>query len=206
MKTGFYALLFLFTLGCGKAPKTLLLEGVVTDNSFNVPLSGATVTLYGVSATTNQFSQIGTTTTDAQGYYRFEFERTRTEKYTVKITKPLYFDIENDINNSALNLKGATVRNYATTAKSWAEIRILNHNPSNTDHLQYLRQAGKLNCDECCTNEIKHFYGAADTSLYCINDGNSPYRIEYGVYGTNNSGILEVITAPFDTTTIYLGY
>ena len=92
MKTGFYTLLFLFALGCGKAPKTLLLEGVVTDNSFNVPLSGATVTLYGVSATTNQFSQIGTTTTDAQGYYRFEFERTRTEKYTVKITKPLYFD------------------------------------------------------------------------------------------------------------------
>jgi len=43
MKTGFYALLFLFTLGCGKAPKTLLLEGVVTDNSFNVPLSGIVV-------------------------------------------------------------------------------------------------------------------------------------------------------------------
>lgn len=206
MKLGLFSVLILLVFGCNKGPKSLVLEGVITDGSFGAPLSGATVTLYGISASTNQFSAIGTTTTDAQGAYRFEFDRTRTEKYTIKVSKNLYFDLENDLNNSELNLKGPTIRNYTTTAKSWVEIRMLNHNPSMNDHLQYIRQSGKMNCQECCTNDVQHFYGAVDTSIYCINDGNSPYRIEYAVYGTSNSGILEVVTAPFDTTTIYLGY
>lgn len=206
MKPIFFALTLLFALGCGKNPKQLILEGVITDGSFGTPLAGATVTLYGVSSSTNQFSAIGTTVTDAQGAYRFEFERTRTEKYTLKVNKALYFDLEEDINNSSFNLKGSTIRNYTTTAKAWVEIKMLNHNPSINDHMQYIRQAGKINCDACCSNDTQHFYGAVDTSVYCINDGNSPYRIEYAVYGTNNTGILEANTTPFDTTTIYLGY
>ena len=199
-------LLLVALLGCKKTAGIFQLEGQLYDDSFNQPLSGASVELYSVYSGTNQLSLVGTYTTSIDGKYHFSFPRTRTEKYILKVTKALYFDQSLEILYSNLHLKVMNTVNVHCSAKSWIKLRIVNTNPSASDHMQFIRQLGKSNCDECCAGAVQHFYGAADTSIFCINDGNFPYSIEYAVYNTSNSGVLSEVTVPFDTTTLYLTY
>ncbi|MEY3049946.1 MAG: hypothetical protein RL365_1984 [Bacteroidota bacterium] len=199
-----FVLLLLF--GCNKGAGTFTLEGVITDASFNQPLAGAEVSLYGISAGNNQYAMIASAVTGADGKYSFTFDRTRTEKYTLYVKKNLYFEQEEEVYYSQLKLKETNIRNVTTTAKSWVEIKIFNNNAANNDHLQFLRQQGKTGCSECCFSGTNHLYGFQDTSIFCINDGNSLYSIEYAVFGTSNTGILGVTTTPFDTTVLNLTY
>jgi len=198
--------LVLLFFGCNKGAGTFTMEGIVTDDSFNQPLSEATVELYGVATGSNQYSLVASAVTDANGKYALSFNRTRTEKYTMIVTKNQYFEQVIDVYYSQLKLKETNIKNVNTTAKSWVEIRILNNNPTNFDHLQFIRQQGKNGCAECCLGGYTDLYGAQDTSIFCANDGNKLYSLEYGVFGTANSGILSVTTIPFDTTVLYLTY
>ena len=198
--------LVLLFFGCNKGAGTFTMEGIVTDDSFNQPLSEATVELYGVATGSNQYSLVASAVTDANGKYALSFNRTRTEKYTMIVTKNQYFEQVIDVYYSQLKLKETNIKNVNTTAKSWVEIRILNNNPTNFDHLQFIRRQGKNGCAECCLGGYTDLYGAQDTSIFCANDGNKLYSLEYGVFGTANSGILSVTTIPFDTTVLYLTY
>jgi len=203
---------FLFSIsivllfGCNKGAGTFILEGMITDVSFNQPLAGAAVELYGISGGNNQYTLVASTVTGEDGKYAFTFDRTRTEKYTLYVKKPLYFEQELEVYYSQLKLKETNIRNVSTTAKSWVEIKIFNNNAANNDHLQFIRQQGKSGCSECCFSGITHLYGFQNTSIFCINDGNSLYSIEYGVFGTSNTGIIGVTTTPFDTTVLNLTY
>jgi 5-hydroxyisourate hydrolase-like protein (transthyretin family) len=203
---------FLFSIsivllfGCNKGAGTFILEGMITDVSFNQPLAGAAVELYGISGGNNQYALVASTVTGEDGRYSFTFDRTRTEKYTLHVKKPLYFEQELEVYYSQLKLKETNIRNVSTTAKSWVEIKIFNNNAANNDHLQFIRQQGKSGCSECCFSGITHLYGFQNTSIFCINDGNSLYSIEYAVFGTSNTGILGVTTTPFDTTVLNLTY
>jgi 5-hydroxyisourate hydrolase-like protein (transthyretin family) len=192
--------------GCNKGAGTFILEGMITDVSFNQPLAGAAVELYGISGGNNQYALVASTVTGEDGRYSFTFDRTRTEKYTLYVKKPLYFEQELEVYYSQLKLKETNIRNVSTTAKSWVEIKIFNNNAANNDHLQFIRQQGKSGCSECCFSGITHLYGFQNTSIFCINDGNSLYTIEYGVFGTSNTGIIGVTTTPFDTTVLNLTY
>ena len=72
----FIPLLFLVALlGCKKTAGTFQLDGQLYDDSFNQPLSGATVELYSVYSGTNQLSLVGTYTTGIDGKYHFSFPR-----------------------------------------------------------------------------------------------------------------------------------
>jgi hypothetical protein len=201
-----FSLVLLLLFGCNKGAGTFTLEGVITDASFNQPLAGAEVSLYGIAAGNNQYAMIASAVTGADGKYSFTFDRTRTEKYTLYVKKNLYFEQEEEVYYSQLKLKETNIRNVSTTAKSWVEIKIFNNNAANNDHLQFLRQQGKTGCSECCFSGTNHLYGFQDTSIFCINDGNSLYSIEYAVFGTSNTGILGVTTTPFDTTVLNLTY
>ena len=201
-----FSLVLLLLFGCNKGAGTFTLEGGITDASFNQPLAGAEVSLYGIAAGNNQYAMIASAVTGADGKYSFTFDRTRTEKYTLYVKKNLYFEQEEEVYYSQLKLKETNIRNVSTTAKSWVEIKIFNNNAANNDHLQFLRQQGKTGCSECCFSGTNHLYGFQDTSIFCINDGNSLYSIEYAVFGTSNTGILGVTTTPFDTTVLNLTY
>lgn len=207
MKRFFIILVLLpFLFACKKGAGEFTLEGVITDESFSNPLIGATVTLYSYGSSTNQENVIAQCTTTSDGKYSFVFPREPIEKYVLKIEKAQYFTIEEDVFYSSLHLKEINTRNLSTTAKSWVEIRIINNAPSINDHLQFIRQQGKSGCSECCLGDLQHFYGPQNTSIYCINDGNKLYSVEYAVSGTSNTGILGVVTIPFDTTELLISY
>lgn len=198
--------LCLVVLSCKKKDAAFEINGIVTDNTFSQPLQGATIKLYQIPVGSTDEKLIGTYTSDAQGNFSFSFPREKMEKYILRITKNLYFSKEETIYFSELRLDEPYQRNSSTTAMSWAKLTFHNLNPQGADHLQYIKQSGKVNCPECCPSDYQEYYGALDTSIYCINDGNTNYSYLYWVLGTSNQGNQTVYTTAFDTTEIILNY
>lgn len=191
---------------CKKGNAEFTIKGTITDATFQQGLSGASVSLYQVPSGTNTAELIGSATLTSDGSYTFTFERQKMDKYILTVAKSNYFSLSETINFSSLSIEDDNVRNYSTTAKSWVKLHFYNLNPSDLDQLDYIKQQGKQSCAECCPATYQYLYGAVDTSIYCINDGNTVYSYLYSVYGTTDQGIKSVTTAAFDTTELYLSY
>lgn len=191
---------------CKKGSANFTIKGVITDATFHQGLSGASISIYQYPTGSNTPSLIETTTLGSDGSYSFTFKRDKMEKYLIKVEKGLYFSLNEIVYFSSLSIEDDNVRNYSTTAKSWVRLRFLNESPSDSDELQYIKQQGKVSCSECCPASYQYLYGAVDTSIYCINDGNTIYSYLYSVVNTTNTAILSTTTIPFDTTEIYLAY
>jgi hypothetical protein len=190
---------------CKKKTITYKVEGTITDQTFSQPMSGATVQLYQVPAGSSSSSElVETVTTGSDGKYQFEFKRDRIEKYIVKISKPNYFAITTQFTQDDLDTKKTNVFTHTTTAKAWVKLHFVNTD-ANQD-LKYIRQSGKEGCDECCAGTEQFLYGAVDESIYCINDGNTPYGYYYWVLNTTNNGPMSITTPAFDTVEILLNY
>ena len=203
MKYTVFALILLLGIGLGACKKkkiTYTVEGIVTDASYSQPLSGATVQLYGTPAGSSTPSQlIGTVTTGSDGKYSFTFDRDKIEQYAIIVSKNQYFEITNSFTAESLSSTETNTRNISTTAKSWVKLRFVNLMPDAADELKYIRQTGKSGCAECCYGGDQFLYGAVDTAIYCINDGNTTYSYYYWVLNTQNNGPKSIVTQPFDT-------
>ena len=183
-----------------------MLSGQLTDETFDIPLAGALVKLYQVPVGTTQLVLLESQTTSSDGKFSFSFPRDKMEKYILKASKNLYFDLNESIYFSTLELEEENIRNFSTTAKSWARIILKNDNPSAADILSYIKQQGKVNCAECCPASQQMFNGDIDTVFYCINDGNTVYSFLYSIIGTGNASVKSATTIAFDTTDIQLNY
>jgi hypothetical protein len=206
MKYWSVVLLILVLSACKKGQGNFTLKGKITETTFSTSHAGAVVKLYQVKAGTTLEILIETQTLGNDGAYSFTFPRDKMEKYVLKVTKENYFTINETIYFSELTLEEDNVANFSTTAKSWAKLRFINSNPQPGDILTFIKQEGKANCSECCTTSETIFYGALDTTIYCINDGNRIYSYFYTVSGTTNQGIKSATTSAFDTTEILLNY
>jgi len=199
-------LLAILLFSCSKKKGEFTIKGAVTDGTFGQSLTGAAVKLYQIPAGSTDEKLVGSVMTDAQGNYSFSFPREKMEKYRVVITKDLYFSREEIVYFSELSLDQDYIRNSSTTAMAWAKLTFHNLNASPSDHFQYIKQNGKANCPECCPTTYQDYYGALDTSIYCINDGNTNYSYMYWVLGTSVTGTQTVFTTAFDTVEVVLNY
>ena len=190
---------------CKKKEITYVVEGVITDNSYSQPLAGATVDLYEIPLGSSTPSTVlASATTGSDGKYHFEFKREKIEKYVIVITKNGYFSTSTEFHADDLSTQETNTFSHTTTAKSWVKLRFIN-----TDagvNLKYIRQSGKMDCDECCASTDQYLYDAVDTAIYCINDGNTTYSYYYWVLGTTINGPKSVVTTPFDTVDLVLNY
>lgn len=203
----FLIVIISFSYSCKKKGKAdFTLKGVITDGTFSMPLANADVYLYETIAGESTSSLIGQTTTNSFGEYAFSFPRNKAESYFLSSTKADYFPLEETIYFSDLSIEEDNVLNFTTTALSWVRLRFFNQSPSPTDVLQYTRQLGKINCSTCCPAGVNYLNGAVDTSIYCVNDGNTTYQYQYAVQGTTVNGMKSVTTVAFDTSEIYLQY
>ena len=199
-------LLFLITVSCKKGQANFVLKGTITDLTFNQSLKGATVKLYQVPVGTTQNQLLNSSIIGNDGSYTFTFPRDKMEKYIMVITKTNYFDISEEVFFSTLSTKDDNIRNFSTTAKSWAKLTFINSNPLPSDQLKYIKQAGKEGCSECCSDAEQLLVGTVNTSIYCINDGNTDYSYYYWLLGTTNQGLKSAYTTAFDTVEISLTY
>ncbi len=206
-KTLLFAFLGLFLLNsCKKGKADFTLKGTITDSTFGTALSGATVKLYAAKAGELTIDQIDSGTLNANGEYSFTFPRDKIETYYIQITKDNYFEIYETIPFADLTIEEDNVYDFSTTAKAWVKFHIVNNSPQASDVLEYIRQEGKVDCAECCPAGYQYYYGAIDTTFYCINDGNVEYSGYYWEQGGGTSGPVWVITPPFDTVEININY
>jgi hypothetical protein len=199
----------LVTASCKKDKQIeFTLNGLITDATFGGGLDGATVTLTEISVGgASPSQQVASATLDASGGYSFTFQRNKVEKYILQVDKPNYFSITAEIPFSSFSTEKPLVKTYSTNAKAWVKIHLVNDAPAlPTDELIFRKQAGKTDCNECCTNAEQSFEGLIDTVLYCVNNGNTTYSFYYNVTGTADQGIHQIETTAFDTVEMVLNY
>jgi hypothetical protein len=107
---------------------------------------------------------------------------------------------------SELSIKNPNEVNLSTKAMSWAKIHFKNNNPSAIDHFRYIKQEGLTACLSCCPSTAQDFYGALDTTFYCLNNGNTNYSLFYWELNTPNNGLKTTYTTAFDTSLIEVIY
>ena len=193
-------------LSCKKGKADFTITGTISNTSLSSGLNGATVKLYETPAGSGTLELLSTVTTNSSGTYSFVFPRNQSESYTLTCEKANHFSIEDEINFSDLTIKEDNVYNYNTTAKSWAKLRFVSITPSGADVLRFSRTSGKSDCPECCTSSETTITNISDTTIYCINDGNTTYSYTYLHVGTSNFGDMSALTVPYDTTEILLNY
>ena len=191
---------------CQKSAGTFEIRGTIINELNASGLEGCKLYLYSYPVGTNEELLTDSTTSNQDGTYSFQFERAQIEKYKITFTKDGYFEGEKTVFFSELTLEDVNILNFETNAKSWAGIRILNQNPEAGDHFRYIKQEGKTDCQACCPSEEQNFFGALDTTIYCINNANEPYSILYWVIGTPILDIATVNTTMADTTLIEITY
>ena len=207
--TSFKYVLFasmLLLISCKKGAGTYVIKGEITDLTFDQGHSDAIVRLYKVPIGTQEMIPVDSATLESNGSYTFSFIREQIEKYVIYVEKEGYFDIVDDLYLSSLTLESDNIRNYGTKAKAWIGIQIQNNSPEDSDHFRYIKQEGLEDCSECCPNSEQNFYGALDTTIYCINNGNEVYSLLYWIIGTSNTDLVSKITSPFDTSYVSIGY
>lgn len=196
----------LFFTSCKKGVQDFTLKGNVVDLTLTIPLEGAAIKLYQTPVGSTQDQLISTASIGADGSYAFKFPRDKMEKYTLVVTKSGYFDINEVVYFSSLTLEEDNVRNLSTAAKSWVKLRFINDIVLPGEELRFIKQMGKKGCAECCSDAEQVLLSVADTSIYCINDGNTYYSYLYWVSGSSNQGLRSVVTNAFDTTELILHY
>ena len=202
----FAGLILMPASSCKKGKRNFVLTGIISDDTFSSGLDGAHVQLYAITAGGGSTYLVDETIIGTEGRYHFTFPRDQVETYILTAEKDNYFSIEENVPFSDLTIEEDNVRNFSTTAKSWVRLRFKNSNPQPTDELIYIRQSGKTGCDLCCSGSEQSLFGAVDTSIYCINDGNTEYSYYYWVANSANQGARSVSTTAFDTVEIYLNY
>lgn len=190
---------------CKKGRADFTLKGFVSDETFGGGVSGATINLYEVEAGGFSTTLIGTATL-SDGNYSFTFPRNKAESYTVEVLKNQYFILEESVNFSSMTIEEDNIRNFSISAKSWVNLKFINDNPQQTDALKYIKIDGKQDCVECCPKSEQYLNGAIDTTITCINDGNTTYSYNYWVLNTVISGHESIVTIPFDTVDLVLHY
>ncbi len=198
-----FLLLFAFSASCKKKGLEYTIEGVVTDETFNTPGSGMLVELYETPAGGEKQLK-SSMVTGSDGKFSFKVKREKIEAYELVYSKNLYFGKSTSFNLGNLSTKEPNVFNSSLIAKSW--VRMIFHNPDDDQDLKVIRTNGITGCSECCTWTEMYFYGTTDSTVYCINNGNTEYSYHWYLLGTQSHDEQSVITVPFDTTDIVFNY
>lgn len=191
------------TFSCKKKNLKYVIKGTISDSSFNVPLSGAKVTIYVTTTSNTTPVQKVSLTTDASGNYSYELEREKLQSVIISVDKNNYFSDGTTTTLDNLSLDDDNVFSYNLYAKSWVRLHFVS---DGTKTIKYYKQIGKNGCAECCPTGEMQLTNVIDQSVYCINNGNTQYQIYYDVQGTTDNGTLSVNTVPFDTTEILISY
>lgn len=202
----FVALLGVSMSSCKKKELNYILEGVITDKTFNTPMANLPLTIEVQDAGSVGFSYHSSVTTDANGKYHFEIARGTIDKIRVSGQKENYFPMEFVVSVSKLNIDETSVISGSTTAKAWARLIFVHTSGNPNAELQYTKTDGKQDCAECCPKTTQSLLGFVNDTVYCINDGNTNYSYNYIVVGTPNLNSISCYTPAFDTGQVILNY
>lgn len=195
------ALICFLAIACKKDTITYQLNCHVTDSSEATGLAGATATVkifYTAGAGQNTET---TYTTDNSGNFELTIERKKIEKIVISISKDGYFSTARTFYLDELSVEDPNQIDFSTYAKAWVKLHFTG---DGTINYQFNREIGLENCDACFPNGLQTLNGVSDTSLYYINNGNTPFQLFWTIQGSAISGQENVITTSLDTTEILI--
>ncbi|WP_107038905.1 hypothetical protein [Brumimicrobium mesophilum] len=208
----YLALIFLLALfsftSCKKKELEFKFTGNIKSLNNNSNLANADVKIYvNTAGSANQVLE-ATTTSDNSGNYEVSIERSKYETVTIKVSKSNYFNVEEAYSIDDLTTSDPNEIDYSLSPKSWTKFILKNVPAGNSgDVLKIQKVSGKTNCDDCCPNETKFYYGVIDEVVYCPNDGDTYMKFFWFVEGTTTmNGVDSIYNTPFDTISYTIEY
>lgn len=196
-----FVLLMVSVMACKKESITYQLNCHVTDSSAASVLAGATAVVK-IFFTAGAGQNTETTyTTDNSGNFNLAIERKKIEKIIITISKDGYFSTTRTFFLDELSVEDPNQIDFSTYAKAWVKLHFTGDGSFN---YQFVREIGLDNCDACFPNGLQTLNGVTDTSLYYINNGNTPFQLFWSIQGSGISGQENVITTSQDTTEILI--
>lgn len=203
------SILIAFSLiSCKKEELDFKFSGNVKAPKTGENIQNASVKIYTYNTGNNVEALKGTTTTDASGNYELEIERSKFETLVIRVNKQNYFTEVRTFPIDDLTTEDKNVIFHHLSPKSWTKFILKKGGVSDpNDHIKIQKVSGKTNCEDCCPNDTKLYYGNNDLDVYCLNDGDEFMKFYWWTIGTNASnGIDSIYNTPFDTTSFTINY
>ena len=197
-----------FGISCKKEKDKINISGTVYDPNLNTFLANAHVTISASMISSgfynSNYTDIATTTTDANGVFTFEFEKQKSAGYRIFISKDNYFDNTIDINDADIVPGTPYTPAYNLYPVGYIKLHVKNSTPYDTsDAIRYSYTSGYLACYECCSNMLIKGYGKYyDVTSKCKTYGNQNAIISWSIYkaGYDVAHSDSIFCTAFDTT------
>lgn len=187
--------------------------GRVLDKNSGSPVVGASITLkasFVASGINNTSLQtLGTTSTNSNGYYSFEYDRKQFTEIEISATKGSYANFSSEINITDVKSDEDFRFDFRMIAKAWVSLTITHSSATTDNRFWYRNLSVSENCTNCCNNKTVSF--ASDTVNYariCQIEGNQFHR--YLTAWVENSQYTPTIDSVFvaagDTAQVTLSY
>ncbi|MDR2009242.1 MAG: carboxypeptidase-like regulatory domain-containing protein [Bacteroidales bacterium] len=194
-------ILFIFITACKKDNNTI--TGNISDLTTGEAISNATVDLYfsEISSSGNYnptFKHFGTTTTDASGNYRFEFDSKLFIELRLKFTKEGYHttNIEFDPEGTS---SFSYVKNMKLPIEAYLKVQLIKSSGNTTDNVMLRISGINPECLVCCDEEQRNYYGNKinETFICPVVGGDS---LHFEVLSGSTQILKSLYCPPVDTT------
>lgn len=202
-------LFFIFGISsCKKHKNIITINGHIYDPYSGLYVSSADVTISSCTINSgfynSNYTDIATTSTDANGAFSFEFEQEKSSGYRFYIYKDHYFDNTIDIPESNIQPENIYAPTFEIYPSAYIKLHVKNNSPyDDNDFIAYSYDVGNAGCIDCCTNTVLKGYGKTYDSTYkCKTFGSKDVLINWHVtkWSIDMAYSDTVYCTPFDTT------
>jgi len=207
--------LFLLPL-CDKDKNNAIhIEGKIYDPNSVSFVSGASVTIAASKLSSggifsSGYEDIGTTTSDGDGTFIFDFTEEKFGGYQIRVEKSQYYSTVKDVATSEITPGITFSPTYNIYPVCHINLKIRNAVPFDTnDYVFYSFTSGYLNGSGCCGNTMMEGHGLYySDSILCKTHGNQNVTLTYNV---RKDGTIVIHTKTlycnaFDTTYFNIDY
>jgi hypothetical protein len=174
---GVLSTIALFSSCNKKGDLVFIIEGNVSDKSFNQNLQSGVVQLYKVPAATTQEILIAEQNI-VNGAYSFTFDRDMSEKYVLRFSKENYFEEDHVVFFSELEVGKPFELDFSVEAIAMMRWIFIDQAPTNANASVSLQKLdGRTKGAGACANQQYEYYGGLDPdTLSCAVGGNQYIR------------------------------
>lgn len=193
---------------CKKNKNIINISGHIYDPYINTYVSGAHITVSSSKVSSgfynSNFTDIATTTTDANGLFQFEFEQEKSSAYRFHLNLDNYFDRTIDVPEADIQPENVYSPTFDLYPIGYLKLHVKNATPYDTsDFIAYSYDIDNINCVDCCSNTTIKGYGKTyDVTSKCKTYGSKNVAINWHVtkFGIDVAYSDSIFCVPFDTT------
>lgn len=193
---------------CRKHKNTITINGHIYDPFSGSYVPSANITISSSTLSSGfynpNYTDIATTTSDANGAFTFEFDQEKSGGYRFYIFKDNYFDNTVDVAEENIQPENIYTPTFEIYPSAYIKLHVKNNDPYDAnDFIAYSYDVDNPGCIDCCNNSTIQRYGKTyDTTFKCKTFGSKKVHINWHVtkFSIDLAYFDSVYCAPFDTT------